>query len=53
MTIGMATLIVLKRSLFRKFGIQLKGNNKMRGSDVKSYFLWAESKSIIEARSVI
>ena len=49
----MVTLIVLKRSLFRKFGMELKGINVKKGSDVKSYFLWAESKSIIEARSVI
>lgn len=53
MTVGIVTLIVLKRSLFRKFGMELRGINVNKGSDAKSYFLWAPSRSIIEVHSVI
>ncbi len=53
MTVGLVTLIVLKRSLFRKFGMELRGINVNKGSDAKSYFLWAPSRSIIEVHSVI
>ena len=36
----------------RKFGLEVKGVNTKKGSGEKSYFLWSQSQSVVQVRSI-